>query len=254
MKALTLFCDSDAHRLIPLGHNLVIDDSPEDLEDVIALLSDTHQAQGKIEQNSVNLVLVVAAHEEGIRYLPRALKHVKINRPVMFLVGPDVHESVLIELLTQGADMVERAPISGTLLLAKASALSRLHTKTDAGALRAGPLYIDTRTATAYYIHEGGAKEIDLTRREYKILLTLMEAHGTVRSKEQIQQAMYTTDSDGDIPEIKIVDVFICKVRKKIDEVSGKKHLGSYLIQTIWGQGYSVNSNGIEKMLQKTGT
>jgi two-component system, cell cycle response regulator CtrA len=254
VKALTLFCDSDARRLMPLGHNLVIDDSPEDLGDVIALLSDTHQAQGKIEQNAVNLVLIAAAHEEGIRYLPRALKHMKINRPIMFLVGPEVHESVLIELLTQGADMVERAPISGALLLAKASALSRLHTKTDAGALRAGPLYIDTRTATAHYLGTDGAKEISLTGKEYKILLTLMEAHGTVRSKEQILQAMYTTDADGDTPEIKIVDVFICKVRKKIDAVSGIAQLGSHMIRTIWGQGYGIDPDGAEMMNQQTGT
>lgn len=254
MKALTLFCDDAARRLVPLGHHLVIDDSPEDLEDILALLSDTYQTQGKVEENSASLVLIVASQAEGIRYLPRALKHAKMNRPVMCLVGPDVHESVIIELLTQGADLVERAPISGALFLAKVSALCRMHTKTNAGVLRAGPLYINDRMATAYYLHEGKPLTIDLTRKEYNILLTLMQAHGTVRSKEQILNAMYATDSEDDVPEIKIVDVFVCKVRKKIDRVSGVKGTGSLLIQTVWGQGYAMVPPGDDVMTRQTGT
>lgn len=254
MKALTLFSDSEARRLMPLGHQLVIDDSPEDLEDVLALLTDMHHAQGHVEESSAQLVLIVAARQENIRFMPRALKHLKINRPVLFLVGPEVHESVVIDLLTQGADMVERAPVSGALFMAKVSALHRLHTKTDAGALRAGPLYINARMATAYYLQDGRSIEIDFTRKEYSILLTLMQAHGTVRSKESILNSMYATDSDGDIPEIKIVDVFVCKVRKKIDLISGKRGLGNHLIQTIWGQGYSINPLGEEEMNRQTGT
>ena len=42
-----------------------------------------------------------------------------------------------------------------------------------------------------------------------------------------------------DEPEIKIIDVFVCKLRKKLADASG----GVNYIETVWGRGYMLKDN-----------
>lgn len=74
-----------------------------------------------------------------------------------------------------------------------------------------------------------------LTRKEAQVLGVLFRRRGSVVSKEQIMLALYS-DRAGDEPEIKIVDVFTCKLRNKI---------GEGLIETVWGHGYSLSAEGV---------
>jgi len=69
-----------------------------------------------------------------------------------------------------------------------------------------------------------------LTGIEAKIYLAL--ARGGLVSKEQILESAYYDRAD-DPPEIKIVDVFICKLRKKLKPYGVQ-------ITTIWGVGYRL--------------
>ncbi|WP_280136454.1 winged helix-turn-helix domain-containing protein [Rhizobium sp. Leaf384] len=70
-----------------------------------------------------------------------------------------------------------------------------------------------------------------LTRQEFAIFTTLHNAKGGVRTKEQLLKAV--TSLVDEVPEIKIVDVFVCKIRKKLSDLN----LG---IETVWGTGYRL--------------
>jgi two-component system cell cycle response regulator CtrA len=74
--------------------------------------------------------------------------------------------------------------------------------------------------------------EWGLTASEAKVF-----AHLTTRdicTKQSIMYALYTGRIDED-PEPKIVDVFICKIRKKVEKYGVQ-------IETVWGQGYSLTN------------
>ena len=72
---------------------------------------------------------------------------------------------------------------------------------------------------------------VHLTRTEYQ-LLELMGLHkGMTQTKEMILNQLY---ADMDEPEGKIIDVFMCKLRKKLANASS----GTHYIETIWGRGY----------------
>jgi two-component system cell cycle response regulator CtrA len=72
-----------------------------------------------------------------------------------------------------------------------------------------------------------------MTGKEYAILELLALRKGTTLTKEMFLNHLY---GGMDEPELKIIDVFICKLRKKLSSVSG----GEIYVQTIWGRGYML--------------
>ena len=78
---------------------------------------------------------------------------------------------------------------------------------------------------------EIGGVRVHLTGKEYQMLELLALRKGTTLTKEMLLSHLY---SGMDEPEIKIIDVFICKLRKKLAGASG----GKDYIETVWGRGY----------------
>jgi two-component system cell cycle response regulator CtrA len=74
---------------------------------------------------------------------------------------------------------------------------------------------------------------LHLTAKEYAILELLSLRKGTTLTKEMILNDLY---GGMDEPELKIIDVFVCKLRKKLAEATG----GEHYIETVWGRGYVV--------------
>jgi len=72
---------------------------------------------------------------------------------------------------------------------------------------------------------------VHLTGKEYGILELLSLRKGTTLTKEMFLNHLY---GGMDEPELKIIDVFICKLRKKLSTATG----GENYIQTVWGRGY----------------
>ena len=72
-----------------------------------------------------------------------------------------------------------------------------------------------------------------LTAKEYHILEILCLRKGTTLTKEMFLNQLY---GGMDEPEIKIIDVFICKLRKKLANASGGKNY----VETVWGRGYTL--------------
>jgi len=78
---------------------------------------------------------------------------------------------------------------------------------------------------------EVGGQRVHLTGKEYQMLELLSLRKGTTLTKEMFLNHLY---GGMDEPELKIIDVFICKLRKKLDAVSGSQNY----IETVWGRGY----------------
>ena len=74
---------------------------------------------------------------------------------------------------------------------------------------------------------------LNLTSKEYSVLELMAMRKGAALNKEAFLNHLY---GGIDEPELKIVDVFICKLRKKISEIAKR---GNY-IETIWGRGYML--------------
>ena len=76
-----------------------------------------------------------------------------------------------------------------------------------------------------------GDQQVHLTGKEYAILELLSRYKGVIVTKEMLLHHLY---AGVDEPELKIIDVFICKLRKKLAQVTG----GNQHIETVWGRGY----------------
>ena len=82
--------------------------------------------------------------------------------------------------------------------------------------------------------------EVHLTGKEYQMFELLSLRKGTTLTKEMFLNHLY---GGMDEPELKIIDVFICKLRKKLAEATG----GDSHIETVWGRGYVLcDPAGIE--------
>ena len=87
--------------------------------------------------------------------------------------------------------------------------------------------------ATSTRRAEVAGEPIHLTPSEYKILELLSLRKNTLLTKEMCLNHLYNGLSE---PEVKIIDVFICKLRKKLAQA----HQGGALIETVWGGGYML--------------
>src|SRR6266851_5493237 len=94
-------------------------------------------------------------------------------------------------------------------------------------AIRTGRLVVnlDTRVVSV------DDQPVHLTGKEYGILELLSLRKGTTLTKEMFLNHLY---GGMDEPELKIIDVFVCKLRKKLAQATG----GSHYIETVWGRGY----------------
>jgi TfoX/Sxy family transcriptional regulator of competence genes len=93
--------------------------------------------------------------------------------------------------------------------------------------IETGRLVIDLDTHVALVED----RPVALTEKEYGIIELLSLRKGTILTKEMFLDHLY---GGTDEPELKIIDVFVCKLRKKIAEATG----GHHYIETVWGRGY----------------
>jgi len=94
--------------------------------------------------------------------------------------------------------------------------------------VRTGDLVVDLNTRGVSV----GDKRVHLTGKEYGILELLSLRKGTTVTKEMFLNHLYHGVHE---PELKIIDVFVSKLRKKLAHARGGNH---YCIETIWGRGY----------------
>ena len=158
------------------------------------------------------------------------LKRFRMNNvktPVLILSGVGEMEDK-IKALGYGADDYITKPFNKKELVARIHAIIRRSRGYSESQIKVGRLMINLRDRCATI----DGKTLHLTSKEYSILELLVLRKGNTLTKEMFLNHLY----DGiDEPEVKIIDVFICKLRRKLGVALGKTN--NY-IETVWGRGY----------------
>lgn len=160
--------------------------------------------------------------------LIRALRRAKSRTPVLVLSESSRVED-RVDLLRAGADDVMTVPYHVDELAARLRGLVRRCAGVESAAVSLGVVTLDPQGRTVTV--EG--RPVWLTPREFQLLEALMTRAGRTLGKEALLSLIY--GGAPDTPEVKIVDVFVCKIRNKL----GPR--GAGILQTIWGGGYRAS-------------
>jgi two-component system, cell cycle response regulator CtrA len=167
----------------------------------------------------------------------RSLRVSKIRTPILILSGLAGIEGK-VRGLGFGADDYMTKPFHNDELVARIQAIVRRSKGHALSVINTGDLTVDLDQKT---VAVGGTR-VHLTGKEYQMLELLSLRKGTTLTKEMFLNQLY---GGMDEPESKIIDVFICKLRKKLANASG----GKDYIETIWGRGYVLhepNEDGVQ--------
>lgn len=156
----------------------------------------------------------------------RQLRLARIDTPILILSGADDTESKL-KGFGFGADDYMTKPFHREELVARIHAIIRRSKGHSQSVIKTGKVCVNLDAKTV----DVEGKSVHLTGKEYQMLELLSLRKGTTLTKEMFLNHLY---GGMDEPELKIIDVFICKLRKKLAEATG----GLNHIETVWGRGY----------------
>ncbi len=156
----------------------------------------------------------------------RSLHSAKVHMPILILSGLASIEDK-IRGLGLGADDYLSKPFHKDELTARIHALVRRSKGHADSVIAIGDLIVDLQARSV----EIYGRKLHLTGKEYQMLELLALRNGSTLTKDVFLNNLY---GDLDEPDAKIIDVFICKLRKKLLNASG----GQDYIETTWGRGY----------------
>jgi two-component system cell cycle response regulator CtrA len=163
----------------------------------------------------------------------KTLRVSKVSTPILILSGLAQIEDK-VKGLGFGADDYMTKPFHKDELVARIHAIVRRSKGHAQSVIETGDLRVNLDTKTV----EVNNQRVHLTGKEYQMLELLSLRKGTTLTKEMFLNHLY---GGMDEPELKIIDVFICKLRKKLKEVTGAPN--GY-IETVWGRGYVLRDPG----------
>jgi two-component system cell cycle response regulator CtrA len=197
----------------------------EKLDVIIAGLGETGLALAQADAHDIILLDLNLPDMSGYDVL-RALRRSEVRTPVLILSGlAGIDDKV--KGLGYGADDYLTKPFHKDELVARIQAIVRRSAEQAEAVVQCGDLVVRLGAKRA----EIAGRPVNLTGREYAMLEMLAVRMGSTLTKEMFLNGMY---GGMDEPELKIIDVFICKLRKKLAEASGGKNY----IETVWGRGY----------------
>jgi two-component system cell cycle response regulator CtrA len=164
----------------------------------------------------------------------RSLRVSKIKTPILILSGLAGIEDK-VKGLGFGADDYMTKPFHKSELIARIHAIVRRSKGHSESVIKTGKLVINLDTRSV----EVDGRRLHVTGKEYSILELLSLRKGTTLTKEMFLDHLY---GGIDEPELKIIDVFICKLRKKIAAATG----GQHYIETVWGRGYVLKDPEVQ--------
>jgi len=180
---------------------------------------------GKLYDYDLMILDLMLPDIDGYEVL-RRLRSARVTTPVLILSGLNEPDNK-VKGLGVGADDYLTKPFDKSELIARIHAIIRRSKGHSESVIRTGKLLVnlDTRTVGV------DGNPLHLTGKEYGILELLSLRKGTTLTKEMFLNHLY---GGMDEPELKIIDVFICKLRKKLSTATG----GDNYIETVWGRGY----------------
>ena len=219
MRVLLIEDDASTARSIELmlkseGFNVYTTDLGEEGVDL-----------GKLYDHDIILLDLNLPDMSGFEVL-RSLRVSKVETPILILSGLAGTEDK-VKSLGIGADDYLTKPFHKDELVARIQAIVRRSKGHAQSVIQTGDLVVNLDTKT---VDVNGAR-VHLTRKEYQMLELLSLRKGTPLTKEMFLNHLY----DGmDEPEPKIIDVFVCKLRRKLANVSD----GRIFVETLWGRAH----------------
>lgn len=221
---------------------LIVEDDPIMADAISMTLSDQgfywvvansiESALGEMKYGQIDGVLLDLNLPDGDgNRLARLIRaRLKSQVPILIVSGKNTVDD-RITALGAGADGYLTKPFDRYELMAHLEAIMRRTNGHAASQIEVGNLCIDF----ARNMVSVAGKPVSLTRKEYQILHLLAMRKGTVLNKDAFLNHLY---GGVDEPESKIIDVFVCKLRRKLQ----KAGLSGTQIETIWGQGYVLRN------------
>ena len=180
---------------------------------------------GKIYDYDIILLDLNLPDMSGYEVL-RTLRVAKVKTPILILSGLAGIEDK-VRGLGYGADDYLTKPFHKNELIARIHAIVRRSKGHADSAITTGDLIVDLEKKVV----EVAGVRVHLSVKEYQILELLSLRRGTTLTKEMFLNHLYGGMNE---PELKIIDVFICKLRKKLATASH----GHDYIETVWGRGH----------------
>ncbi len=235
MRVLLVEDDSSVARSIELmlkseGYIVDITDLGEDGLDL-----------GKIYDYDIIVLDLMLPDMDGYEVL-KSLRASKIETPILILSGLSELDNK-IKGLGFGADDYLTKPFDKRELIARIQAIVRRSQGHAQSEIVTGKVRVNLDTRTV----EVDGRPLHLTGKEYGILELLSLRKGSTLTKEMFLNHLY---GGMDEPEVKIIDVFICKLRKKLQDASG----GDNYIETVWGRGYVLRDPEEDRKKQQAAT
>ncbi|MGF1551662.1 MAG: response regulator transcription factor CtrA [Paracoccaceae bacterium] len=150
----------------------------------------------------------------------------RIETPTLILTGSQGLDAKL-KGFASGADDFLTKPFNREELVARIHAIVRRSRGHAQSIIRTGKIAVNLDAKTV----DVDGRPVHLTGKEYQMLELLSLRKGSTLTKEMFLNHLY---GGMDEPEVKIIDVFICKLRKKLASATG----GDTYIETVWGRGY----------------
>jgi two-component system cell cycle response regulator CtrA len=181
-----------------------------------------------------NFDAVVLQHDvpEAVRNALLELRQCGVDAPLIVISG-HANVDLRVLVLRLGADDCLATPYSDSELVARIHAVVRRARLKSRTPVMYGPLAIDLDSKTL----SANGKPIELTVKEYDLFELLYANRGSVLTKAALIGRLY---KGADEPMQKIIDVFICKLRRKIADATD----GADYIKTVWGTGYTWQNEG----------
>jgi two-component system, cell cycle response regulator CtrA len=151
----------------------------------------------------------------------RQLRRAKVDTPILILSGNDDADNK-IRGFGFGADDYLTKPFHREELIARIHAIIRRSKGHAQSIITTGRIMVNLDAKTV----EVDAAPVHLTGKEYQMLELLSLRKGSTLTKEMFLNHLY---GGMDEPELKIIDVFICKLRKKLSVATG----GENHIETV---------------------
>ena len=180
---------------------------------------------GKIYDYDLILLDLSLPDMSGLDVL-RHLRAARINTPIMILSG-STEIDTKVKTFGGGADDYLTKPFHKDEMIARIHAVVRRSQGHAQSVIITGDIRVNLDAKTT----EVNGARVQLTGKEYQMLELLSLRKGATITKEMFLNHLY---GGLDEPELKIIDVFICKIRKKLREATG----GHDYIETVWGRGY----------------
>ncbi|MXV35200.1 MULTISPECIES: response regulator transcription factor [unclassified Saccharibacter] len=155
----------------------------------------------------------------------RQIRRAQITTPIM-VISTLMQPQAKVMAFAAGADDYVIKPYDNDELLARVQALMRRAHGFAEPRIKVGPLELDL---SSRMISIDG-QFLHLTSKEYAIMELLIVRRGAILTKDTFLNHLY---GGIDEPEMKIIDVFICKLRRKLQRFGA-----GHMITTVWGRGY----------------